>query len=208
MHGLGRRKGSNALADLEDKLLAERVRCLVAVLDSDKGIDSLTSKFIRHAHYRGLGDCGMLYQGSLDFGRRETVAAYVDNIVNTAADPVKAVVITACTVTSELHHVRQSILARPSAIWNTYVVTLVHIQVCLHVSLVGSPDSPGHARPRLLESQDTLDVITMDLFSRDRVNNCRLDAKEGERGGTRLGRSNARQWCNDIGTRLSLPVSL
>lgn len=44
----------------------------------------------------------MLKQSSLDFGRRETVTRDVDNVVNTATDPVVSVMVTASAITSEL----------------------------------------------------------------------------------------------------------
>lgn len=44
----------------------------------------------------------VLEQGGFNFSSRETVARDVDNIVNTATDPVISVLVTASTVTSEL----------------------------------------------------------------------------------------------------------
>lgn len=102
VHGLGRREGPDAPADLEDELLAERVRGLVAVLDGNKGVDGLARELVRHTNDGSLGDGGVLNQGSLDFGSRQTVTADVHNIIDTAADPVEAFVVTPSTVTSEL----------------------------------------------------------------------------------------------------------
>ncbi len=44
----------------------------------------------------------MLDEGGLDFGRGQSVARDVDNVVNTATDPVVAFMIAAGSVTSEL----------------------------------------------------------------------------------------------------------
>ena len=60
----------------------------------------------------------------------------------------------------------------------THVVALVHVQVRIHVALVGSPDRTGHARPRLLDRQYAFDVVPLDLLARDRVNDGGFDAEE------------------------------
>lgn len=44
----------------------------------------------------------MLDKGCLDLGRRQTVATNVYYVVHAASDPVVALVIAACTVSSEL----------------------------------------------------------------------------------------------------------
>lgn len=51
----------------------------------------------------------MLNQRCLDFGRRQTVTADVDNIVYAAPNPVEALVVSASTIASELR-----LLAIPS----------------------------------------------------------------------------------------------
>lgn len=89
-----------------------------------------------------------------------------------------------------------------------YIVTLVHVKVGVHVSLMRSPDSASHTGPRLLESKDTLDIIAMDFVTRDGVDNGGLNAEEGQRGTTRLGRGDTCQGSDDIGAGLSLPISL
>jgi hypothetical protein len=91
---------------------------------------------------------------------------------------------------------------------STHVVALVYAKVCLHVPLVCSPDCPGHTWPRLLERKHTLYIVSVDLLSRDRVNDCRLDTEEGERGRSGLGRSYTTERCDDVGTGLGLPVRL
>lgn len=90
----------------------------------------------------------------------------------------------------------------------SYVVALVDIQVCVHVSLVGSVNRSCHAGPCLLERQHSFDIVAVDLVTGHRVDNGRLDTKEGQRGATWLGRGHTAEWCNDVGTGLSLPVCL
>ena len=90
----------------------------------------------------------------------------------------------------------------------TYVVSLVHVQVCIHVSLVCAPDCAGHTGPWLLECQNTLNVVSVDLFTGNRVYDGRLDAKEWEGGTTWLGGSYTSKRSDDMGTGLSLPVCL
>ena len=89
-----------------------------------------------------------------------------------------------------------------------YVVTLIYVQVRVHVPSVRAVYSPRHAWPRLLESKYTLDIVTVDLLARNRVDNGRLNTEEGERCRARLRWGHARQWGNNVGASLGLPVSL
>jgi len=66
----------------------------------------------------------------------------VDDIVNTSPDPVVALVITSSTVTRK-------------------VVSLVHIEVGVHVTLVCAPDCACHTRPWLLDGENTLDIVSV-----------------------------------------------
>ena len=90
----------------------------------------------------------------------------------------------------------------------SYVVSLVHIQVCIHIPLVCAPDRAGHAGPWLLECQNALNVVSMNLFARNRVDNRRLDTEERKRGTTWLGGGYTSKRSDDVGTSLSLPVCL
>lgn len=54
------------------------------------------------------------------------------------------------------------------------------MQVGVQVSLVATVDGTGNARPRLLESQDALDVVAVKLLARDGVNDGGLNAEEGQ----------------------------
>ena len=90
----------------------------------------------------------------------------------------------------------------------TYVETLINVQVGVHVSLVRGPNSPRHTRPGLLETQDTLDVIAVQLLSGNRINNNRIDSEEWQGGTTRLSRRHSRQGGNDVRSGLGLPISL
>lgn len=90
----------------------------------------------------------------------------------------------------------------------TYVVTLVDIQIGVHVALVSTPHGAGHAGPGLLEGQNTLNVIATDLLTRDGVNDGGFNTKERQRGATRLGRSDTTQRGNHVGAGLGLPVGL
>jgi hypothetical protein len=74
----------------------------VAVLDGDKGVDGLARELVRHADDGRLGDGIVLDQRRLDLGRRQPVAANVDDVIDSAADPVEALVVTPGTVAGEL----------------------------------------------------------------------------------------------------------
>ena len=62
----------------------------------------------------------------------------------------------------------------------TYVVSLVNIQICVHIPLVCSPDCASHTGPWLLESQDTLNIVSMNLFTGNWIDDRRLDTEKWE----------------------------
>lgn len=90
----------------------------------------------------------------------------------------------------------------------THVVSLVHIQVCVHITLVCAPDGTSHTWPWLLERKNTLDIISMDLLAGDRVDDRRFNAKEWQRSRSRLGRGNTGKRSDNVGSGLGLPVCL
>lgn len=89
-----------------------------------------------------------------------------------------------------------------------YVVALVNIQVCIHITLVRTPNGAGHAGPGLLEGKDTLNVVPGNLLSGDGINNGGLNAEEGKRGTAGLGGGDTTQRGDHVRTGLGLPVSL
>ena len=91
---------------------------------------------------------------------------------------------------------------------DTHVVTLVNVEVGIHITLVRPPDGTGHARPGLLECQNTLDVVAGNLLAGDGVNNSGLNTEEGQRSTAGLGGGDTTQRGDDVGTSLSLPVGL
>lgn len=100
--GLGCGKRTDALANLHDEFLAESIIDYVNVLDCHKRIDSLASEFISNTHDGSFSNSVVLDEGSFNLGRGETVARNVDNVIDSAADPVETFVVTTSTVTSEL----------------------------------------------------------------------------------------------------------
>lgn len=151
----------------------------------------------------------MFNERSFDFGGRETVTTDVNNVVNTATDPVVTFVVTTCSITSELGLLAiRNIEATAKIPRITHVVVRVHVQVCIHVSLVRTPDSTGHAGPWLLESQHALDIITVDLLARNRVDNGWLDTEEWKGGTSWLGGGHTSERSDNVGTGLGLPVCL
>jgi hypothetical protein len=73
---------------------------------------------------------------------------------------------------------------------------------------VCTPDCASHARPWLLESQNTLNIVSVDLLARDRVDDRRLDTKEWKGSATWLSRCDTSERSDDIGASLGLPVCL
>jgi hypothetical protein len=126
-------------------------------------------------------------EGSLNLSCGKTMAGNVDNVINTATDPVISVMVAASAVTGKLGS--QGQLVTHQWRWNgvflveSYVVTLVDIEVGVQVTLMGPPDSTGDARPGLLYGQNTLHIISSDLLARHRVDDSRFDTEEGQ-GGT------------------------
>lgn len=102
IHRLGRREGADAPTHLHDELLAQGVRDLRHIRDRDEGVDRLAREVVVHANYRRLGHVVMLDQGRLDLGRRQPMAADVDDVVDTSPDPVVALVVASCTIAGEL----------------------------------------------------------------------------------------------------------
>jgi hypothetical protein len=99
---LRRGKWTNALANLEDEVLLQLVVDLISVLDGDESVDSLASEVVSNANDGGFGDSGVLDQSGFDLGGGETVTGYVDDVVDTSADPVVAIVVTSGSVACEL----------------------------------------------------------------------------------------------------------
>jgi hypothetical protein len=84
--------------------------------------------------------------------------------------------------------------------WNviTYIIALVNVQVCIHISLVGTPDRASHAGPCLLERKHAFDIISVNLVSRNWVDDRRFDTEKWEGSTSWLGRCNACQRGNDV----------
>ncbi len=104
-NGLGSRKRTDALAHLKDEIFSELVIDLIAILNGHKGIDGLARELIAHPDHGRFCDGVVLDEGGFDFGSGETVTANVDDIVDSASDPVVTLVITARAVPRELERV-------------------------------------------------------------------------------------------------------
>jgi hypothetical protein len=60
----------------------------------------------------------------------------------------------------------------------------------------------------LLEGEDAFDIVAVDFFARDGVDDGGLDAEEGEGSGAGLGRRDAGEGGDDVGAGFGLPVGL
>jgi hypothetical protein len=87
---------------LENELFLELVIDLIAILDSNESIDGLAGKLIADTDDSGFSNGVVLDESSFDFGGGETVTADVNNVINTASNPVITLVITSSSVTSKL----------------------------------------------------------------------------------------------------------
>lgn len=90
----------------------------------------------------------------------------------------------------------------------TYVEALVDVKVGLHVALVVTVDGSVHARPCLLEGQDTLNVVSVELLARHGVNDGGLNTEEWKRSASGLGRGDTCKRGDNVGAGLGLPVGL
>lgn len=102
------------------------------------------------------------------------MARDIDDIVDAASDPVVTFVVTPSTISSELPWSAKSRLVTLP----THVVTLVHVQICVHISLMCAPDCARQTWPWLLEGQHTLNIVSVDLLAGDRIDDRRLDTEE------------------------------
>ena len=102
----------------------------------------------------------------------------VDDIINTATNPIVTFMIATSAISGKLK-IKSARDKRQERSRSIYVVALVDVEISVHVPLVGAPNCAGHAGPWLLEGKNTLDVVTSDFLSRDRVDNSRLNSKEG-----------------------------
>jgi hypothetical protein len=98
---------------LYNEFFPERFRCLGGIFDGDESIDGLARELISDADHGCLGDGMMLNQGSLDLSCGQTVATNVDDVIDTAADPVEAFVVPACAVPGELFPSQSSDTCNP-----------------------------------------------------------------------------------------------
>jgi len=149
-----------------------------------------------------LDECGF------DFGGRQSMPGDIDDVVDTTADPVIAFMIATSAVARELEESLVSFARRSSFIQVTHVVALVHIQIRIHVPLVRAPNCASHAWPWLLDCQDTLNIVTVQLLARDRVDDSGFDTEKGQRGATGFRGCDTCQWSDDMGTGFGLPVCL
>ena len=92
---------------MEDEVLSQLIIDLIAILDCNEGIDSLSGKFIVDTDNSGFSNSVMLDQSSFNFGSRETMTADVDDIVDSSSDPVIAFVVPSCPVARELQHISE-----------------------------------------------------------------------------------------------------
>jgi len=120
---------------------------------------------VRPAHRRGLGDGRVADQGAFDLDRAQPVAGDVQHVVDTAHDPVVAVLVAARAVAGEV----EAGVFRP-----------VLADITFGVAVQG----PHHGGPRLLQHQVAL------FARRNRVariiQDVRFDAGEGPRRAARL----------------------
>src|SRR4051812_9000560 len=93
-------------------------------------------------------------------------------------------------------------------LYQTYVVSWVYGQVCLHITLVCAPDCSSHAGPWFPEGKNALNIVSFNLLPRNGIDYSRVNAKEWKRCTARLSGGDTSKRRDDMGTSLSLPISL
>lgn len=106
--------------------------------------------------------------------------------INTTLDPDVTVLITSGTITS-------------------IKSTWVGLHISLEITLMVLPNGTGNGRPRGLEDESALDMITSEFLAGDGVKNGRLNTKERYGSRTGLGLDSTGEGGDDDGTRLGLP---
>jgi hypothetical protein len=109
----------------------------------------------------------------------------IDNIVNTSSDPVEAVLVPTSSISGEV------------GAW-------VDVHIGIEESLVISKNGSSDRWPGSLDRQDSLDCITLDLFSGLRIQDHGLDTEEGQSGRSWLCFVSARKSSDDDRTGLGL----
>ena len=88
---IGRGDRTDLLSHPQHELLAQRVVRRLAGVQRHKGVDALALEVVRIADDRCLSDLGVGDQCALNLGGAETMARNVNDVVDTAGDPVIAV---------------------------------------------------------------------------------------------------------------------
>jgi hypothetical protein len=96
---------TNALPHLKNEILYQLVVELIAVFNGDKCVNCLTSKFIVDTNNSSFGNGMVLNKSSFNFGGRKTMSRYINDIIDTASDPVITFMIATSSVTSELNYI-------------------------------------------------------------------------------------------------------
>ena len=87
---------------MENELFLELIIDLIALLDSNESIDGLAGKLIADTDDSSFSNGVVLDESSFDFGSGEAMTADVNNVINTASNPVITLVITSSSITSKL----------------------------------------------------------------------------------------------------------
>ena len=89
-------------ADLLDDFRCHCVSDFMPGFQCDVGVNGVAFDVVLVADDGGFGDGGVAADGALDFGGSEVVPADDDDVIDTAGDPVVAVVVSAAAVAAEI----------------------------------------------------------------------------------------------------------
>jgi len=128
------------------------------------------------------------------------MARDIDHVVDTTADPIESFMVSSCTVTRELQLAKYGI--------GVYVVSWVGFQVDIHETIMRSPDCTCDTWPRIFDTEDTFDVITMQFFACRRIHDGRLNAEEGKGSAARFRGRSVCERRDDVRSSFCLPVGL
>jgi hypothetical protein len=187
---------------------------LIISLNGDKGVESLTGQVVRNSHHRSLRNGRVFQQCRLDLGSRKSVAADIDNIVYSAANPIIPIWIPASSITRKLGPILlEKGVFTPTfslmvCIGLTYIISFIRVEICVQKPPMVTVDSTRHTGPRLRNAQNSLFVAFTDNLPRDWVQQNQLNAEERQGGASWFCRRYACKGRQNIGTCFRLEVRL
>mmetsp|Transcript_37253 Transcript_37253/g.99429 ORF Transcript_37253/g.99429 Transcript_37253/m.99429 type:complete len:338 (-) Transcript_37253:1076-2089(-) len=161
------RERPDRLPNAHDQLLLQGVIALDSFLQDDVTEQARTLHLVRETDDGCLRSFWVSNERVLNLGTAYAVTGDVDHIVDTACDPIVAVLVAHARVACE-------------------VVAGVRLQVDVQEPLVVAVHRPQHGGPTLLEDEHAGNIIALQLHARRRVQHAGVDAEHRQGARARL----------------------